>query len=203
MSCTFDTRQYVEYLTGELEERERVAFEEHLPACVRCRAEIEAYSRMLQGLETLPQHEPPAGLTEAIVRAAIPKKPPRRRSATAWERVLAVVAAQALIVSFILSTRGLLERAGVSAWNNISPGLSGAIEVGREGFALLTSLSRVLSAIWNLVTTVGAALNEALIQTAVVPPESILLFFAFMLLTIALLWRIVGHPFARTQKEVN
>lgn len=203
MSCAFDTQTYVEYLNGEIAPAARSEFESHLPSCVRCRAEVEAYSRLLQGLSALPQREPPADLVETIVRAAVPRRPIHRRSASVWQRVMAVGAATALVVSFIVSTQDLLARAALSAWNNVSPGLAGAVEVGREALALLAGLNRVLDAAWNLITTVGGVLHPAVLMKEALPSGSLLLFLAFMLLTTALLWRLVGHPLARPEKEVK
>jgi anti-sigma factor RsiW len=203
MSCNYRTKDYVEYLTGELEEQLRSSLEEHLPRCLRCRAELEAYSRVLQGLETLPDKEPPWNLTESVIRALFPRPATQRGRRGVFEKVATVLAAQALIVTFFIAIRGLASRSAVSAWNTLSEGMSGILETGREALALITSLNHVLEAAGNLLSTMVGALDSAAFWKAAVPSEALLLVIVFMMLTTGILWRLVGHPLPRAEREVR
>jgi anti-sigma factor RsiW len=202
MSCEYRTREYVEYLTGELSESARGQLEKHAGGCVRCRAELEAYSRLIQGLESLPEKAPPRDLTASILRAVFHRPASRRRRIGALERVLAVAAASGLLATFLISIRGLGGRAASSAWSTLTDGYSGFVNAGRDAIVLLTSLSKVVDAAGSLVTTVAGALNAALFK-APVPTDALFFIAAFMMLTTALLWRLVGHPIPKPGREVH
>jgi hypothetical protein len=203
MNCRYQTKEHWEYLTGEMEEASRAAMDGHVAGCARCRAELEAYSRLLQGLQHLPYKEPPAGLTESIVRTVFSRPAAVSRRESASRRVIRILAAHALVISFLLAGGQLVGRAGSFAWSVVSGGWDRMMEIGMDAVVLLVSLSKLVDIAARLAAVAGRLLNPSALLRAAFPLESILLIFGFMLLSVALLWRIVGHPESRTRREVD
>lgn len=205
MSCEYNTKEYVEYLTGELEESLRASLDAHIPHCPRCRAELEAYSRVLQGLSALPDMEPPAGLTDSILGRLFPRPSVLRRQhqRSVAKKVATVLGAQALLVSFLFAIQGLAGRAVIAAWETVKDGAVGLVDLGHGALVVITSLSRVLKAAGDLFETIAGAVDPGVLVKALVPSDAAFLIVLFTLLTTALLWRLVGHALPRAEREVH
>ena len=60
------------YALGALREDDRWAFEAHLAACVACRLEVRGAALVAEGLgRAVDQQEPPAGLRDRVLKAAV------------------------------------------------------------------------------------------------------------------------------------
>ena len=94
-------------------------------------------------------------------------------------------------------------RAGGLAWSVIHGGWDRLLEIGMDAVVLLVSLSKLVDIASRLFGVAGRLLNPEALLRAAFSIESILLIFGFMLLSVALLWRIVGHPESRTRREVH
>jgi hypothetical protein len=203
MSCPYTTRDYVEYLTAELDGARRTSLEAHIPGCLRCRVEIAVHGEVLEGLRAMRSKEPPADFSESVLRALFTQKPvPRWRRASLFDRILALTATQALLVTFFFAVRDLAGRSAVTAWGIVGDGVTELLRMSREALVLLVSLTRVAEVMGKVLANVGRVLDpEALFRQAV-PIESVFLVLGFMLLTSAILRRLVGQPL-QGSKEVR
>lgn len=57
------------YVLDAVDPEERVRFEQHLPTCAPCRAEVEEFSAMLADLSETTAEEPPASLRHSVLAA--------------------------------------------------------------------------------------------------------------------------------------
>ena len=74
MSCPeFESAGYL-FLSGELTESERSAFEKHLKKCPSCQEELASMKKIWGFMEKLPQMSPSPGIRETILRDARRKK---------------------------------------------------------------------------------------------------------------------------------
>lgn len=78
---------------GVLSETERAAADQHLAACARCRAELEAWHLLFSQLAELPRFAPDPGFAERVMAqvprpAHLPARPPLRARLHAWVRTL-------------------------------------------------------------------------------------------------------------------
>ncbi|MBU1702356.1 MAG: hypothetical protein KJ970_13090 [Candidatus Eisenbacteria bacterium] len=203
MTCRYKVKEHWEYLTGEMDEASRSVMDGHVATCTRCRAELAAYSRLLQGLQNLPYKETPKDLTESIVRTVFQRPTAVSRRESASRRAIRILAAAALVISFLLAGGQLAGRAGSLAWSVVSVGWDRLTELGMDAVVVLVSFSKIVDIAARLFNIVGRVLNPEALLRAAFPVESILLIFGFMLLSVAILWRIVGHPESKTQREVH
>jgi hypothetical protein len=87
------------YLDERLSKEERLALEMHIDGCVSCKAEVEAFSVLFLGLESLPLDEPVADFN-ATVLSRIPF--PAREPAPAKWSILGIRPGIPLSLSFIM-----------------------------------------------------------------------------------------------------
>ncbi|MBD3334190.1 MAG: hypothetical protein GF355_01625, partial [Candidatus Eisenbacteria bacterium] len=145
MTCRHGAREYVDYLLGEMEAARRSRFDRHAAQCSRCRAELEVYSTLVRGLQALPDREPPADLTASIMTAVqIRPEADLRRRESPWRRVFQIVAAQALVLSFLLAVRPMSARTAGIAWEMLSGAWAEVLNVGRDALVVLVSFSKIL-----------------------------------------------------------
>lgn len=63
---------YLDLLTGEITEQERMAFERHLPGCKACQAEIAELELVWEGMSAdMEPIEPPVELKQQVMKAAL------------------------------------------------------------------------------------------------------------------------------------
>ncbi len=95
------------YALGALTDSERRELETHLPTCAECTREVAELTRVATGLaQVVPQVDPPAGLRERVLRAAVqstareqeapPVKPRVSSVIPTWFAVAASIAAVAM-----------------------------------------------------------------------------------------------------------
>jgi hypothetical protein len=117
MSCEKIREQFVDYLTGDLDEPSLVQVRAHLADCSRCREELESLSAIWTRLGVLPREEPSAALRHRFYdmlgayREGLNKESVRSRLSQAASRWIGSVMPRRPVYQMALSV--LLLAAGV------------------------------------------------------------------------------------------
>lgn len=99
--------QLLDYVYGELDEAGKRAFEEHLPGCARCQAEVASFGRVRAATRrVLPTVEPPASIGSGALHAqlmhAAAQRVPKRGVLLAFPRKILAHPAWAAAAMFVI-----------------------------------------------------------------------------------------------------
>ena len=193
------------YLDGRLSGEERWAFESHVEDCVSCRAEIEAFSTLISGLESMPLDEPSADFNaEVLSRIPFPAKKtvPVKRclSGIAHGAILAfaltalsslgffAIVADSGRISYVL-TSGFLKTVGAIEWLSLNS-LQSVID--------LVAMANDLPVLSSLALT-GRILSNVASTTATDPFFVLMLsvMIMFGIISSVMMARLIRHNWSR------
>jgi len=106
MSASDQDNRIVEYLYGELEPAERVAFEQSLEADAELRAELESFRGTRAMMNSVVDEEPPQALFYELVREARKAASPEQRPSFIQQLMAALIRPQAATAMLVLIVAG-------------------------------------------------------------------------------------------------
>jgi len=110
------------YLTGDLNDEERQAFERHLAACPDCARELESARRIIGVMKTLEPAGVPHDLTPAILARVDPRYPGRQTPT--FRHIHAIAAALSLLLGGAIGFQALHKQHAVSRLSRPVTGLN-------------------------------------------------------------------------------